>query len=72
MVREDHLLRVQLQLTHHLFDTNGELQIPVTVQRFPEETGATKTKKVRQKSTSFTERHVFQPEVGGNHSLKLT
>ena len=48
MLTEDHLLRVQLQLTHHLFDTNGELQIPVTVQRFPEETGATKKKKLHE------------------------
>ena len=66
VLTEDHLLRVQLQLTHHLFDTNGELQISVTIQRFPEERGATKTKQVRQKSTSCTERHVFQPEVDGN------
>ena len=63
VLTEDHLLRVQLQLTHHLFYANGELQIPVTVQRFPEETGATK-KKNYMKSTSVTERHVFQPEVG--------
>ena len=42
VLTEDHLLRVQLQLTHHLFYANGELQISVTVQRFPEETGATK------------------------------